>query len=352
MPIDEAAKFEIDFRLRQKEGEFQQAIAARQRRQDRGAGRRRRRRAGTAGEGHVDRRQPRQRRGDDQAGEVRRLRRATPRVRDDGVHRRRFRLSGPRPRRRERAAARCRCPRAQGSGRALRADADDSGQRAHQRAVLASQGRGRPLHVRCRRAVRTADAADAVLRAGDAGAAAAARRVIQGAAGASTATRATSSAARSGSDLLVVPAFSVRVSPEVAIVPSRDSIDAAASATAADADGGTAAGGRGRARPPARPAPRRRRRQRRRGGAPTADREIRVTVAQRHERAAETSVKLELPQGWSATPARAAVKFARGDESQTVRFMVKPAASMPRRRVPRQGRGDGRRQDVRPRLSR
>ena len=29
MPIDEAGKYEIDFRLRQKEGEFQQAIVAR-----------------------------------------------------------------------------------------------------------------------------------------------------------------------------------------------------------------------------------------------------------------------------------------------------------------------------------
>ncbi len=36
---------------------------------------------------------------------------------------------------------------------------------------------------------------------------------------------------------------------------------------------------------------------------------------------------LELPQGWTATPPEQPVKFARSDESQTVRFTVKPAPS-------------------------
>ena len=48
-----AAKFEIDFRLRQKEGEFQQAVDPRQRHPRRRARRRWRRRARTAGEGVV-----------------------------------------------------------------------------------------------------------------------------------------------------------------------------------------------------------------------------------------------------------------------------------------------------------
>ena len=39
-------------------------------------------------------------------------------------------------------------------------------------------------------------------------------------------------------------------------------------------------------------------------------------------------MKLELPQGWSATPAEQPVKFTRSDESQTVRFMLKPASSV------------------------
>ena len=53
-----------------------------------------------------------------------------------------------------------------GHGRALRSDDDRARQRAHHRAVLASTGAGGTLHVRRRRAVRPAVPADAVLRAG------------------------------------------------------------------------------------------------------------------------------------------------------------------------------------------
>ena len=114
---------------------------SRQRRPRRSARRRRRRRARTAGEGERHRRQPRRRRRRRQAGEVRRLRRRRG-VRADGVHRRAGRLSRRtrRPRRRRGAGD---VDRAQGSGRALRADADDSRRRARHRAVLASQGRRR-----------------------------------------------------------------------------------------------------------------------------------------------------------------------------------------------------------------
>ena len=53
-----------------------------------------------------------------------------------------------------------------------------------------------------------------------------------------------------------------------------------------------------------------------------------MTVLNDTTGAAETSVKLELPQGWSATPAEQPVKFARADESQTVRFVLKPASTV------------------------
>ena len=61
---------------------------------------------------------------------------------------------------------------------------------------------------------------------------------------------------------------------------------------------------------------------------PVAEREVRVTVLNDTTGPAETSVKLELPQGWSATPADQPVKFSRSDESQTVRFLLKPSSSV------------------------
>ena len=56
-------------------------------------------------------------------------------------------------------------------------------------------------------------------------------------------------------------------------------------------------------------------------------REIRVTVVNDTPGAAESAVKLDLPQGWTATPVEQTVKFTRQDESQTVRFQVSPAAN-------------------------
>jgi LmbE family N-acetylglucosaminyl deacetylase len=94
------------------------------------------------------------------------------------------------------------------------------------------------------------------------------------------------------SKLLVVPALSVRVSPEIAIVP--------AAGSAPQSDAGTA---------DARP-----------GAAPGRD--IRVTVVNGTKGAIETAVRLTVPQGWTATPARQAVRFSREDEAQTVRFQL------------------------------
>jgi len=123
-------------------------------------------------------------------------------------------------------------------------------------------------------------------------------------------------------ELLVVPPFSVRVSPEVAIVPAA-SIRTSSPAPAAAGRGRGAApaasgrGGRGAAVAAPAPAPV--------DGPPSADREIRVTVVNDTPAATDSVVTLEVPQGWTATPAEQPVKFTRSDESQTVRFQVKPS---------------------------
>ena len=139
-------------------------------------------------------------------------------------------------------------------------------------------------------------------------------------------------------ELLVVPAFSVRVSPQVAIVPAssirttmaRPSTSSGRAGAAAGGAGASTGSGRaataarapagsGRAGTPATPPST--------GGAPTSEREIRVTVLNDTTGPAETSVNLELPQGWTATPGEQPVKFSRSDESLTVRFQVRPASS-------------------------
>jgi LmbE family N-acetylglucosaminyl deacetylase len=104
-------------------------------------------------------------------------------------------------------------------------------------------------------------------------------------------------------DLLVVPALSVRVSPAVAIVPADAVRPAPTAARSTPAN---------HARPPARP---------------SATREIRVTVVNDTNGPKTSTVRLKLPAGWTATPPQQQVAFARGDESLTVRFEVKPAAS-------------------------
>jgi LmbE family N-acetylglucosaminyl deacetylase len=103
-------------------------------------------------------------------------------------------------------------------------------------------------------------------------------------------------------ELLVVPAFSVRVTPQIAIVPE-SSIRATPRAAAAAIPRSAA-------------------------GAPAADREVRVTVLNDTTGPADTTVRLELPNGWSATPGEQPVKFSRSDESLTVRFQLKPASSV------------------------
>jgi LmbE family N-acetylglucosaminyl deacetylase len=128
-------------------------------------------------------------------------------------------------------------------------------------------------------------------------------------------------------ELLVVPALSVRVSPQTAIVPASAirSTPAQTPAQAAGRGRTTTAAGRGAGagsgrgtgsargsvtRPPA--------------DAPTADREIRVTVVNDTPAPAESVVKLDVPQGWIVTPTAQPVTFTRPDEAQTVRFNVTP----------------------------
>jgi hypothetical protein len=111
-------------------------------------------------------------------------------------------------------------------------------------------------------------------------------------------------------ELLVVPAFSVRMSPQVAIIPAasiRSTPARRTSAAAARPVAGAASAGA--------------------SGPPAADREIRVTVVNDTTGPADTSVRLNLPPGWTATPSSQPIKFDRADESRTVRFDVKPAAT-------------------------
>ena len=82
-------------------------------------------------------------------------------------------------------------------------------------------------------------------------------------------------------ELNVVPAFSVRVTPPLAVIPV--------------GAGGSAAPGR---------------------------REIHVAVTNSTKGATEATVRLEAPAGWSVTPPTATVSFTREDESLSARFEV------------------------------
>ena len=83
-------------------------------------------------------------------------------------------------------------------------------------------------------------------------------------------------------ELNVVPAFSVRVTPELAVIP-------------------VAALG---------------------AAAKPVEREIHVSVTNGTKGAAQASVALELPAGWKATPASVPIGFAHEDESLSARFQI------------------------------
>ena len=102
------------------------------------------------------------------------------------------------------------------------------------------------------------------------------------------------------SEVLVVPAASVQVTPEIAIIPASSIRPAARPTGARTSQTARAASGPGR--------------------------DVRVTVVNDAKGAAESTVRLQVPAGWTVTPAQEVVKFTREDETQTVRFDVRPAA--------------------------
>jgi LmbE family N-acetylglucosaminyl deacetylase len=114
------------------------------------------------------------------------------------------------------------------------------------------------------------------------------------------------------SELLIVPSLSVRVSPEVAIIPASSLRQAPSAAVAGAGRGGP--GGRRGAPPATQPV----------AAGAGETREVRVTVVNGSPGASESTVSLELPQDWTSTPSEQPLKLARSDESQTLRFLVKP----------------------------
>jgi len=130
-------------------------------------------------------------------------------------------------------------------------------------------------------------------------------------------------------ELLVAPPVSVRVSPEIAIVPEASIAPPPTPPRPTSTRGagrglrpggaparGAPAPARGTPAPAPAPPP-----------GPSAEREIRVTVVNDTPAAADASVTLEAPTGWTVTPPLQQIAFARSDESRTLRFTVKPAAN-------------------------
>src|SRR5262245_30354226 len=139
-------------------------------------------------------------------------------------------------------------------------------------------------------------------------------------------------------ELLVVPALSVRVSPQIAIIPASAIRSTPAPRTTqvqtprgGDGRAGrgtpTPAAGRGRASarpvpPPSEPAPP----PPSVSGAPTSAREVRVTVVNDTIGAVEPTVRLQVTEGWTVKPPEQKVKLDRADESKTVRFTLEPSS--------------------------
>jgi hypothetical protein len=66
-----------------------------------------------------------------------------------------------------------------------------------------------------------------------------------------------------------------------------------------------------------------------RGATSAVDREIRVIVANHGKAPATADVRLTAPTGWRVTPASLPLSFTREDETQMVRFVLRPAAATP-----------------------
>ena len=107
------------------------------------------------------------------------------------------------------------------------------------------------------------------------------------------------------SEIHVVPGFAVSTTPEILVV-STAATGVSRSTRVSSSDGQADA---------------------RSGRAPDGARDIRVTVTNHTTDAAKADVALDLPQGWRATPATQPVTFSREDEQMTVRFSVVPPAA-------------------------
>jgi len=94
-------------------------------------------------------------------------------------------------------------------------------------------------------------------------------------------------------ELKVVPALSVRSTPDILIVPTASGPQRTSNA-----------------------------------GAAAATREIRVVVTNNAPNPVDADVDLDAPQGWSVTPASAHVRFERADEAHTLRFTLAPTGSV------------------------
>jgi len=106
-------------------------------------------------------------------------------------------------------------------------------------------------------------------------------------------------------EIHVVPSFAVKASPEIVIV----STNAAVSTNPSTRVGGSAGPAATRS-----------------GLAPNGARDVRVTVTNHAKGAAQAEVALTLPQGWRATPPTQSVSFSREDEAMTVKFTLQPPA--------------------------
>jgi LmbE family N-acetylglucosaminyl deacetylase len=110
-------------------------------------------------------------------------------------------------------------------------------------------------------------------------------------------------------NLLVVPAVTLRVDPAILIVPANGSTGApTAERKPAITHVSTAA---------VQPAPH---------ATPAEARTIQVAVTNNTPGPLETSVALAVPDGWSVAPATRQIRFEQGDEADTVTFRVTPPA--------------------------
>jgi LmbE family N-acetylglucosaminyl deacetylase len=129
-------------------------------------------------------------------------------------------------------------------------------------------------------------------------------------------------------DVLVAPAMSVRMSPDIVIIPAASVPQPAAPHAAA-----RTRAARGTAGPPVGAGTGTRAPRGKEPGvravevapAAAASREIRVTVVNDARGAADGVVRLAGLEGWTVSPAEEPVTFTRQDEARTVRFQVQPA---------------------------